>query len=49
MFKDTKTGATQEKEFETGIITPPSRPWEALTKSGVAGSNGLVDVNKYTL
>jgi len=31
------------------VINPPSKPHQELLDSGIAGSDGLVDVNPYTL
>jgi hypothetical protein len=48
-FKNVDTGETIEKDFHSAVINPPSRPHQELVDSGIAGHNGLVDVNPYTL
>ena len=48
-FKNVDTGETIEKEFNAASINPPSKPHDFIVKSGLADSNGLIDVNRYTL
>lgn len=48
-FRNVDTGETIEKDFHTGCINPTSKPQSELVSSGIAGANGLVDVNPYTL
>lgn len=49
MFKNVDTGDVIEKEFNTAAINPPSKPHQWLVEAGLTDSNGMVDVNKYTL
>lgn len=49
VFKNVDTGDTIEKDFFSAVINPPSIPHKELVDSGIACSNGLVDVNPYTL
>ena len=48
-FKNVDTGATTESEFFGAAINPPSKPVDFLQGAGVTDSQGLVDVNRYTL
>ena len=48
-FKNVDTGETIEKDFFSANINPPSRPFQELVDSGIARSDGLIDVNPYTL
>lgn len=38
-----------EREFNSSVINPPSKPQQALVDGGITNANGLVDVNPYTL
>jgi NADH dehydrogenase FAD-containing subunit len=38
-----------EREFNSSVINPPSKPVQALVDGGITNSAGLVDVNPYTL
>lgn len=48
-FRCVDTGKTIEKDFFSACINPPSRPHKELMESGIATSEGVVDVNPYTL
>ena len=48
-FKNVDTGKLLEKEFFSAAINPPSKPHKELLDSGIATSEGVVDVNPYTL
>ena len=48
-FKNVDTGETIEKDFIGANINPPSRQHQFLLDSGVCDSQGMVDVNRYTL
>lgn len=48
-FKDVKSGDVYEHEFNHASITAPSRPWANLDAAGITNSDGLIDVNQYTL
>lgn len=48
-FRNVDSGETIEKDFFSACINPTSKPHQELIDSGVAGPNGLVDVNPYTL
>jgi hypothetical protein len=48
-FRNVDTGATIEKPFNHLNINPPSPPHKELIDAGLTDSNGLVDVNPYTL
>jgi sulfide:quinone oxidoreductase len=48
-FKCVETGETIEKDFFSAVINPPSKPHQELLDSGIANSEGIVDVNPYTL
>ena len=48
-FKNVDSGETIEKEFNAASINPPSKPQDFIVKSGLANSDGMIDVNKYTL
>lgn len=49
VFKNVDTGETIEKDFIGANINPPSRQHQFLLDSGVCDSQGMVDVNRYTL
>ena len=48
-FQNVDSGETIEKDFFSANINPPSRPFEELVHSGIAQTDGLIDVNPYTL
>ena len=48
-FKNVDTGEILEKPFFSATINPPSVPHKELVDAGITGSNGLIDVNPYTL
>ena len=48
-FKNVDNGDILEKPFTSANINPPSRPHAELVASGIAGADGTIDVNKYTL
>lgn len=48
-FKCVETGQTIEKDFFTAVINPPSKPHNEIVQGGLTDSQGLVDVNPYTL
>jgi len=48
-FKNVDSGETIEKEFNAASINPPSKPHDFIVKAGLGDSNGLIDVNRYTL
>ena len=48
-FKNVETGETIEKDFNHINVNPPSHAPSMLKESGLSASNGLLDVNKYTL
>jgi sulfide:quinone oxidoreductase len=43
------TGETLEKPFAHANINPTSLPHQELVDAGLTDSNGLIDVNPYTL
>ena len=49
LMKNVNTGETIEKNFNSMIINPPSKPHQVLRDSGLTDAEGLVDVNPYTL
>jgi sulfide:quinone oxidoreductase len=49
LFRNVDTGETIEKDFFSATINPPSKPHKELLTSGIANSEGVVDVNPYTL
>ena len=49
VFRCVDTGKIIEKDFMSAVINPPSKPQAELLSSGIANSQGLVDVNPYTL
>ena len=49
VFRNVDSGETIEKEFNSASINPPSKPHDFIVKSGLADSQGLIDVNRYTL
>ena len=48
-FRCVDSGKTIEKDFFSAVINPPSKPHQELLDSGIATSEGVVDVNPYTL
>ncbi len=48
-FRCVDSGKTIEKDFFSAVINPPSKPHKELMESGIANSEGVVDVNPYTL
>ena len=48
-FRCVDSGNTIEKDFFSAVINPPSKPFKELIDSGIAQSNGLIDVNPFTL
>ena len=48
-FRNVDSGETIEKDFFSAVINPPSKPHSELTTSGITNSEGVVDVNPYTL
>ena len=48
-FRNVDTGIVIEKDFFSAVINPPSKPHQELLDSGIATSEGIVDVNPYTL
>ena len=48
-FRNVDSGEIIEKDFFTAVINPPSKPHSELTTSGITNSEGVVDVNPYTL
>ena len=48
-FKNVDSGDILEKPFTSANINPPSKPHAELVSSGIAGADGTIDVNKYTL
>lgn len=49
VFKNVDSGETIEKDFVGANINPPSKQHQFLLDAGVCDSQGMVDVNKYTL
>ena len=49
VFKNVDTGETIEKDFQSAVINPPSKPHQELVNGGLTDAEGLVDVNPYTL
>lgn len=49
VFKNVDSGVVVEKEFAGMSINPPHKPQKEVLESGLADSNGLIDVNPYTL
>lgn len=49
VFRNVDTGATIEKAFSGMSVNPPHKPQKEVLESGLADSNGLIDVNPYTL
>ncbi|KAI1118239.1 FAD/NAD(P)-binding domain-containing protein [Nemania sp. NC0429] len=41
-------GAAVQKEFDFLHVVPPQKPWDWVAKSKIAGSDGWVDVDKFT-
>ena len=48
-FRCVDSGETIEKDFFSAVINPPSKPQQELLDSKIANSEGVVDVNPYTL
>lgn len=48
-FRNVDTNEIIEKPFTSANINPPSQPHEELVRSGIAGADGTINVNKYTL
>ena len=48
-FRNVSTGETLEKPFAHANINTTSRPHQELVDAGLTDSNGLIDVNPYTL
>jgi hypothetical protein len=48
-FRNVRSGEEIEKSFFTGVFNPQSTPVQELIDAGLTNSDGLVDVNKYTL
>jgi len=48
-FKNVDTGDILEKPFMHANINPTSRPHQNLIDAGITNSDGLIDVNPYTL
>ena len=49
VFRNVDTGEVIEKNFFQAVINPPSKPQQELIDGGLTDSQGLVDVNPYTL
>lgn len=48
-FRNVDSGEVIEKDFFTACINPPSKPHQELVDAGITNSEGVVDVNPYTL
>lgn len=48
-FRNVDTGAILEKPFTHANINPPSKTHQNLVDAGIVNSQGLIDVNPYTL
>ena len=48
-FRNVDTGAILEKPFTHANINPPSKAHRNLVESNIVNSDGLIDVNPYTL
>jgi hypothetical protein len=48
-FKNVDNGDEIEKDCFAASINPPSKPHQELADAGLTDSNGLVDINKYTM
>jgi len=48
-FRNVDTGAILEKPFNHANINPPSRAHKELVEGNIVNSEGLIDVNPYTL
>jgi len=48
-FKNVDSGEILEHPFNHANINPPSKPHSEIVDSGIAGADGLIDVNPYTL
>jgi len=49
IFQNVDTGKTIEKDFNQLVVHPPTKPWNESIEAGLTDSNGLIDVNPYTL
>ncbi len=49
VFKNLETGEILEHRFGNLIVFPKSKPDQLLIDSGLTNSEGMVDVNPYTL
>lgn len=49
VFRNVDSGEIIEKEFNGACVNPPSTAHEWLVNSGLTQTDGLVDVNRYTL
>lgn len=49
LFKNVDSGEIIEKDFNSACINPPSKTRSFLSEAGLTDSQGLIDVNKYTL
>jgi sulfide:quinone oxidoreductase len=49
VFRNVDTGELKEKEFYGMAINPKHNVQKEVTESGLGDSNGLIDVNPYTL
>jgi sulfide:quinone oxidoreductase len=49
IMKNVDSGEVIEKDFMTLSMTPASKTHDFLAQSGLTDSQGLIDVNKYTL
>jgi len=48
-FRNVSTGETLEHPFHHANINPTSRPHQELVDAGITGTDGLIDVNPFTL
>ena len=48
-FRNVDSGEIIEKDCFSAVINPPSKPHQELMTSKIANSQGVVDVNPYTL
>ncbi len=49
VFRNVDSGEVIEKDFNSACINPPSKTHAFLVEAGLTDSQGLIDVNKYTL
>jgi len=49
VMRNVDSGEVIEKDFNTGVINPPSKPNPVIAESGLGDAGGMMDVNKYTL